>query len=296
MGADTLWRSWSFNPVILGSLFLVSWLYARGVESLWTRAGRGRGVARAQALAFAGGMAALAVALLSPLHALGETLLAAHMAQHGLLVAVAPPLLLLGRPGAAFAWALPAGWRRAVFGAPAWRFLTRVSGALARPLPAAALHGLALWGWHAPAAFDAAVASHAVHALEHAAFLGTALLFWQAVLDARTGRRVGQALGANVATLVHGGLLGALITLAPFPLYRWYHGRSALWGLSALEDQQLAGLLMWVPMSAVYLAAGLMLASRFVVEREGRRGPASAASSPAAADQGHARNGVLPRR
>ena len=68
---------------------------------------------------------------------------------------------------------------------------------------------------------------------------------------------------------MHGGLLGALITLAPYPLYAWYHGRTALWGLSALEDQQLAGLLMWVPMGIVYLAACLLLASRLVAE-EGR--------------------------
>jgi len=82
-----------------------------------------------------------------------------------------------------------------------------------------------------------------------------------------SGRHVGPAVGATFATLMHGGLLGALITMAPQPLYAWYRGRTELWGLSALEDQQLAGLLMWVPMGLIYLAASLVLASRLVADR-----------------------------
>jgi len=82
-----------------------------------------------------------------------------------------------------------------------------------------------------------------------------------------SGRHVGPAVGATFATLMHGGLLGALITMAPQPLYAWYRGRTELWGLSALEAQQLAGLLMWVPMGLIYLAASLVLASRLVADR-----------------------------
>jgi putative membrane protein len=275
IGPDALWRTWNVDPLVLVSLFLALCLYARGVRHLWTRAGRGRGVTQAQVLAFALGVSALVVALMSPLDPLGGTLLTAHMGQHALLVAIPPPLLLLGRPGVAFAWSLRAEQRPRVHGAPPWRFLIGGFDALARPLPAGVLHGLALWMWHAPAAFDAALAHHVVHALEHAALFGTALLFWRAILDARLGRRVGQALGANLATLVHGGLLGALITLAPSPLYRWYRGRSALWGLTALEDQQLAGLLVWVPMNAIYLAAGLALAGRVIADRGAPSVPAA---------------------
>ena len=109
-----------------------------------------------------------------------------------------------------------------------------------------------------------------MHALEHASFFGTALLFWRVVLDARTSRRAGPALGASFATLFHSSLLGALITMAPYPLYSWYRGRAELWGLSTLEDQQLAGLLMWVPVGTVYLATCLVLASRLVAAQEGR--------------------------
>ena len=217
----------------------------------------------------------LFVALVSPLDPLGETLLSAHMAQHALLVAVAPPLLLLGKPGIVFAWAVPALRRREFLGSTIWRSLTQLGNALSRPLPAALLHGAALWAWHAPAAFNAALASYWIHAIEHSAFFGTALLFWRAILDGRSSRRAGPALGASFATLMHGGLLGALITLAPYPLYVWYHGRTELWGLSALEDQQLAGLLMWVPMGIVYLAACMVLASRLVATEEGRLGEAT---------------------
>jgi putative membrane protein len=85
--------------------------------------------------------------------------------------------------------------------------------------------------------------------------------------SARFIRRL--AICATFATLMHGGLLGGLITMAPYPLYTGYRGRTELWELSLLEDQQLAGLLMWVPMGVVYLGACLMLASRLVASREG---------------------------
>lgn len=260
---DTLWRWWNIDPLVWGLLALALTLYGHGVRRLWERAGGGRGVTYANAVAFTTGTAVLLVALVSPLDALGGTLLSAHMTQHALLVAVAPPLLLLGKPGVVLAWALPTRWR-VLLASRTWRRITGVADALSRPLPAAALHGLALWVWHAPAAFDAAVARNGVHALEHGCFLGTALLFWRAVVVAWSGRHVGPAVGATFATLMHGGLLGGLITMAPQPLYTWYRGRTEVWSLSALEDQQLAGLVMWVPMGIIYLAAALVLASRLV--------------------------------
>jgi putative membrane protein len=261
---DALWVSWNVDPWVLIPLMMALWLYGRGVRRLWGRAGWGRGVSGANALAFAAGHAVLVVALVSPLDPLGGTLLAAHMAQHGLLVGVAPPLLLLGRPGVAFAWALVGAWTTRPFASTVWRALGGLGRALSRPLHAAALHGLLLWLWHAPALFEAAVEHPWLHALEHACFFGTALLFWRAVLDARTSRRAGPALVAAFVTFMHSGLLGGLITLAPHPLYSVYVGRSAVWGLTALDDQQLAGLLMWVPLGLPYLTAGLFLASRLV--------------------------------
>ena len=265
---DALSAAWSFDPLVVVPLLVASWAYGRGVLRLWARAGRWRGIGRLQVLAFLLGQAALLIALVSPLDQLGGTLLSAHMAQHGLLVAVAPPLLLMGQPGAAFAWALPSGWSRSGMAA-AWRPLARLGRALSRPLPAAILHGSALWIWHAPGLFDAALEREWLHRLEHLSFFGTALLFWQATFGADR-RRTGPALAASFATLMHSGLLGALITMAPYSLYGWYRGRAELWGLSPLEDQQLAGLLMWVPMGIVYLAACLLLAGRLLAVEERR--------------------------
>ena len=275
---EALWLSWPLDPWVLVPLAVAHLLYGRGVLRLWAQAGRGRGVSRANVLSFAAGEIALVVALVSPLDALGGTLLTAHMAQHAVLVAVAPPLLLLGRPGAAFAWALPAGRRRRFLGSGAWRWAARLGRVLALPLPAAVLHGLALWLWHAPALFDAALEHPWLHALEHATFFGTALLFWRAVLDAGPARRIGPALGAAFGTLVHGGLLAALITMAPHPFYGWYAGRSLLWGLDTLDDQQLGGLLMWIPMGTVYLGACLGLAWR-LIEGEERRSSSALATT-----------------
>jgi putative membrane protein len=259
-----VWRRWSFDPLVLAMLLVASWGYGRGAWRLWARAGLWRGIGRRHLAAFVLGLAVVTLALVSPLDRLGGTLLSAHMAQHGLLVTAAPLLLLLGKPGVAFAWALPAGWSRQGLAAVAWRPLARAGLWLSRPFPAAALHGLALWVWHAPALFDAAVAREWLHALEHASFFGTALLFWRAILDAGSGARIGLALAAAFATLMHGGLLGGLITMARRPLYGWYEGLTKPWGSTALEDQQLAGLLMWVPMGLVYFGACLGLAARLV--------------------------------
>jgi putative membrane protein len=266
---EAFWRSWSLDPLVVGLLLVSSWGYGRGARRLWARAGLWRGIGLWHVLSFMFGQTVVVIALVSPLDRLGGTLLSAHMTQHGLLLTAAPLLLLLGIPGVAFAWALPAGWSKANLTALAWRPLARAGRWLARPLRAATLHGLVLWIWHAPGLFDAAVEREWLHTLEHASFFGTGLLFWRAILDARSEARVGPALAAAFATLMHSGLLGGLITMAPRPLYGWYGGRTAPWGLTALDDQQLAGLLMWVPMGVVYFGACLWLASRLVVPNGG---------------------------
>ena len=258
-----VWGAWSFDPLVIVPLLLAHWAYGRGVRRLWERAGRWRGIGGRHIAAFVLGEIAAIIALVSPVDQLGGTLLSAHMVQHGLLVAIAPPLLLLGLPGVAFAWALPPGLRKGFTGSRSWRWLAAFANALSRPLPASILHGLALWIWHAPAAFDAALEYEWMHTLEHASFFGTALLFWRGILGARSAREIGPALGAAFFILMHSGLLAALITLAPRPLYDWY-GATELWGMTAIEDQQLAGLLMWVPMGLVYFGACLLLAKRLL--------------------------------
>jgi putative membrane protein len=277
---DAVWYAWTLDPLVVGLLLVACWGYGRGVRRLWARAGWWRGIGRWHVLLFVLGQAIVVIALVSPLDRLSGTLLSAHMAQHGLLVTAAPLLLLLGKPGVAFAWALPTGWSRGTLAAFAWRPLAKAGLWLSRPFPAATLHGLALWIWHAPGLFDAAVEREWLHTLEHASFFGTALLFWRAVLGARSGERVGFALAAAFVTLMHGGLLGGLITMARRPLYGWYEGRTEPWGLTALDDQQLAGLLMWVPMGLVYFGACLGLAARLITPMEPFRSADQADGAP----------------
>ena len=261
---DSVWRTWSLEPLVLLTLASMSWVYARGARRLWSSAaGSSRSVSRASAWSFAAGQAALVLALISPLNALGGTLLSAHMAQHGILAGVAPPLLLLGAPGVAFAWGLSGvpGTRRL---APLWRSLGALARTFSTPMRSAVVHGLTMWMWHAPILFGAAVKYDWVHALQHLSFFVPAILFWRALLGERSAPHTAGAAGAAFVTFMHTGLLGGLITMAPAPLYPVYVGRTESWGLTPLADQHLAGLLMWVPLGLPYVAAGLVLASQLV--------------------------------
>jgi putative membrane protein len=191
---------------------------------------------------FAGALLALFLALFWPLAPLAHDNLAAHMAQHMLLIGVAAPLIAASRPVLPFLKGRGA--------------LARPVLALARPASAFVLHGAAIWLGHAPAALEWSLDSHAVHAAQHLAFVATAALFWWSLL-ARGRRGAGESALWTLATLIHTGLLGALLTFAPRPLYPSY----------GFEDQQLAGLVMWIPGGLCYLAAGLAFASAWLAER-----------------------------
>jgi cytochrome c oxidase assembly factor CtaG len=262
------WRAWSLEPAVLGGLALAAVLYALGLRRLVRRAGwTGR---RRRALAFLAGWLTLAVAMLSPLHALGGALLSAHMVQHELLMLVAAPLLVAARPLVPLLWAFPSSPRRALGrrtsrGAPRalWRALTL-------PSVAFVLHAVAIWGWHVPALYDATLESEALHAAQHLSFLATALLFWWSLTHGPAAeRRWGPAILYVTATMAHTSGLGVLLTLASRPLYPAYVGRTAPWGLTALEDQQLAGLVMWIPAGVGYLVAALVFTWRWI-ESSGR--------------------------
>jgi putative membrane protein len=256
---------WNLEAWLVGALLLSAVMYAAGVARLWRHAGAGRGVSHMQAGAFAAGWLSLAAALVSPLDALGSQLFSAHMVQHELLMVVAAPLLVLGRPLAVWTWALAPAWRRAAGTATRWAWLAWAWGALTRPLSAWALHALALWLWHVPALFDAALRSEGLHIAQHASFLGTALLFWWAVLggDARSRTR-GFAMAYLFTTMMHTAALGALLTLAPTPWYAPYISTTTALGLDPVQDQQLGGLVMWVPGGFAYVLAALALVARLL--------------------------------
>lgn len=272
LGPGDLWAAWSVDPWVVVPLLALHWLYGRGVARLWRRAGVGRGISVARVASFAAGEAMLVLALVWPFDALGETLFSAHMIQHMLLAVAAPPLLILGAPLAPMLWALPAPWRSPVAGVLAARPLAGPLAFLTLPSVATLLQMVALWGWHAPGAFEAARFNDIVHTIEHVCFLGTALLFWWAVIHSGRHGPMGRPLAAfwTLVTVVAGGLLGALLTFAPRQLYPSYGDAASLWGMSALDDQQLAGLIMWIPAGTVHLVTGVILVGLWLrrLERE----------------------------
>jgi putative membrane protein len=253
--SDAGWRIAVAVPLVLAGC-----AYARGLRRAWRRAGAGRGVRPAEALAFGAGVAVLAVMIALPLHESGRLRFAPHMLEHELLRVLAAPLLAAGRPGVPYLLALPLAWRRLVSGWIMNGGARRLWQPLFRPGAAWALYGAALWLWHAPALFEAALQSETVHYLQHLTLLVTALLFWASLLPRRAdGKTRIAAVFSLFTTSMHSTLLGALLTLSPTVWYASYAGATGPGGLSALEDQQLAGLIMWVPAGLVYMAAALAL-------------------------------------
>ena len=258
-----VWASWSFEPLVVGALLATGWAYASGVRTVWRRAGRGRGVTTAHVASFGGAMAALVLALVSPIDRLGGTLFSAHMVQHLLLVVAAAPLLALAAPDRVFTWALPRRGRRRVARWLNARRVRATSGLATRPVNAWLLHAAVLWVWHIPGPYGAALRSDFVHAVEHATFFVTSLLFWWVVLRPPR-RRAAYGLGVLFvfAAAMQSGVLGALITFAGAAWYPEHAAGAALWGITALEDQQVAGLIMWVPAGLIYVVvAGVLCAA-----------------------------------
>lgn len=271
-GAGAPQAGWTLALPITLPLTMVALLYAAGAFRLWRRSARSRPLRMRQALLFAIGWAILAAALVSPLHAWGERVFTAHMIEHELLMAVAAPLLVASSPAAAMMWALPIKLRLAFGAAGQAKVLRTVWAAISRPVAATFLHGVAIWAWHVPALFEAALAQGVLHYAQHASFFGTGLLFWWVLLP-RSGRE--QAYGSAVMhlffTSLHTGLLGVLLLVSP---RLWYPANAAgakLWNLSSLEDQQLAGLVMWVPAGLIYGGAALLLAGLWIRSSGQRR-------------------------
>jgi putative membrane protein len=268
---EQLWSAWTFEPMTIAALVGAGVLYGVGVARLRRRRARHAGGRRIAA--FYGGLLVLALALLSPVHALGETLFSAHMVQHLLLILVVAPLLVLGAPVAPAVVAAPAWCRRMYATGRRLEVMTRLRRALAVPLLVWALGALAMWSWHLPELYAAGLSHPLWHATEHASFLVTAIAFWTLIVHAggRAGRGHGAAILLTFATALQGAVLGAVLTFATHPLYRDHLPGASAWGIAPLTDQQLAGLIMWVPAGAVYILvmATLFLAWLRAVERGG---------------------------
>ena len=266
-----LWRMWSFEPLVVISLILTAGLFVSGLRKVWQHSGVGKGIRRWEALAFAGGWLALFVALVSPVHAWGRVLFSAHMTQHEILMLVAAPLLVLGRPLIAFMWALPLAWSRRIGTVSKSASIQKSWRVLTIPIVAWLIHAVALWSWHVPTLFEAVLHSEWIHTAQHLSFLLSALLFWWALIHGRQGwMGYGAAALYVFTTSLHSGLLGALLTFSRSVWYPSYVGLTDSWGLNPLEDQQLGGLIMWIPAGVLYAIAGLALVAGWLREAEAR--------------------------
>ena len=236
------------------ALYAAAWIgYTVGAARVRPRLARGLMLHAAMLIA--------GIVLFGPFDAWSASSTAMHMTQHMLLIVVVAPLVVLAAP--------LAQWRAALGSTPdpLWRTLLRCGR---HPMACAALHAAAIWAWHAPRPYMAAVLDPLWHVTEHACFLFSAWLFWWSVL--RSGRRAAlQAMLALLFTVMHTGLLGALLTFAREPLY----------GVESreLRDQQLAGLVMWIPGGAAYLAGAVWVLWR-AVPRRSRRGRRINARTP----------------
>lgn len=265
------WTAFTFDPLALAVLGAVIILYRRGRRA--DHEDRGRHYA------FVAGIATVAIALISPIAAIGEALLSVHMLQHVLLMSIAAPLLALAAPSAALQRGLPVWARRGL-----------AQGRHRAHIGAATLHHLrhpgarwiigtaALWIWHARPLYGAAVDHVWLHRLEHGFFFGTSLLVWSVVLGpSRTKIPIWIGLPTIFTFGLQSSILAALMTFSNQPWYAPYATPAPGWGLDPLTDQQLAGLLMWLPVGMIHTAFAIVMMVRYLERPTPGPGVASSA-------------------
>jgi putative membrane protein len=264
-----------WDQAVVVGLLLLGIAYLRGSYNLRRIRSTAPAVEHA---AFAAGWCALAASISPWVDRAAIARFSAHMGQHELMMLVGAPLLIAGRPLATCLWALPVQWRRRSAGVLQRRSVAGTARFLTMPAVAWALHGAAIWIWHVPLLYEAAVRSEAAHALQHAIFVATSMLFWFGLLQGRYGRAgYGAAVFYVFTTAVHTGILGAVFTLSRTPLYQVYIDGADANATAAVRDQQLAGLVMWIPAGIVLTLAGVAFFAAWLgeSERRGRRGVSS---------------------
>jgi cytochrome c oxidase assembly factor CtaG len=251
---------WTLDPVLVVPLALALLIYLIGWRRLSQRAS-----SPPRPAIFLSGWAVLTLSLVSPLHEAGERSFTMHMIEHELIMLVATLLLAMSGAGGVLAWGLPKPLRRALGGS--WKApLASLWKRLAEPVTATAVQGAVMWAWHAPLLFDRALESFGWHVAQHACFFLSSLLFWWAMLHPRRGAAgYGVSAACLFATSLMGGALGALMSFSASPWYADYAamGVSGI-GLDPVIDQQLAGLVMWIPGGLVHGVAALVLFYRWL--------------------------------
>ena len=260
--------AWTWSAYITVPLFALALLYVLGLLRMRRRGAQLRWFA---ILCFVSGWLSLFLALDSPVHEISEQLFWVHMTQHEILVLISAPLLILSQPAAPLLFALPERWRVPVANIGKVKIIEHTWLLISAPVAAWLLHAAALWVWHAPKLFDAALESEWVHAAQHISFLGTALLFWWTLFHKHAGRLgYGGAILYVFTTAVHTSVLGALLTFAPHAWYAPYAQTAQLWGLTALQDQQIGGLIMWIPAGTLLTIVALVLLSKWMSHSDTR--------------------------
>jgi putative membrane protein len=259
---NTSWQ-WSLTGFVLVSIAAFSFL----LSGFLKQCGATRALWRGQVTTFALALATLAFTLLSPLATWSHHSFAAHMTQHMLLILGATVLLAYSAPAWMLLWLLPLRYRQR--GRPLWRWFGRVLHLLNKPLCVWLSFGAVIWLWHVPSFYNWALENSVAHALEHFTMLGSALLFWWLVVQPLGRKRLTPGVGILYlfTTLLHTGLLGALLTFANEPLYTHSSSPSSL---SSLQDQQLAGLIMWAPMGLILGAWTIALLGQWLQSIEER--------------------------
>jgi putative membrane protein len=274
LAVRALVQNWQLAPPLV-PITAVALLYALGMRR------------RARAGWFAAGMFTLVVAVASPVAAYDDQLLWAHMLQHVLLLTVAPPLILLGRPGITTWRALPLSFRRQTARAVAhgrwWAPVRAAVRVLTTPALALGLFVATMAFWHLPALYNATLRYTGIHELEHVLFLGIGMLFWSRLIDSpplwsRLALPV-RALYACLA-MVACWILALLLGLGTSAVYSGYAGLASRPGdISALADQHLAAGIMWVPGSIPFVLAMTLFAYRWLDDgAERRRAPIAGAA------------------
>src|SRR5690606_26901563 len=262
----SLWQQWNLDPVLITVLIGSAALYGYG-RRIAEQPGHEGVMARTQPIYFYAGWLIATLAFISPLCALSVALFSARVGQHMILVLIAAPLIMLGRPGAALA--AIADRARCTAGSGTVALLRVLTGSAAAWIAFA----VAVWFWHAPGPYAATFAANWIYWAMHITLFGSSLLLWRTLIGGDAPQHAAASV-SGFTTSLHMGLLGALITLAPRAVYEPHASTTLSWGLGMLEDQQLGGVIMWVPGGGLFLAAGLLSAAALLRSLGDRHTPA----------------------